>query len=167
MTRRSRVLLTLLAWVAVASPALAQAPEAQVARPNPDVADRAIGRIRSPYCPGLMLEVCPSPQAAVLRDSIGARAARGEPADSIVEAVLAQIGEEYRAYPKSRGQGLLAWIIPPFALLSGLLIVALVLRHLRDRNPEQLPELDEEEERRVQEALAQLEKAERDTFEVY
>ena len=137
-------------------------PEAQEAE-----ADRAIGHIKSPWCPGLMLEVCPSPQAEAFRDSIRSVAAQGVPSDSIVEMMLAQIGEEWRAYPKASGQGLLAWVVPPAMLLLGLIFVSVVLRRMRERNPEDLPELTEEQERQVEDVLGRLEQAEREASEVH
>ncbi len=39
--------------------------------------DAAIDRLRSPFCPGLMLEVCPSPQAKLLRDTLQVMAQSG------------------------------------------------------------------------------------------
>ncbi|MCA9737393.1 MAG: cytochrome c-type biogenesis protein CcmH [Gemmatimonadota bacterium] len=167
MSRSFALVLLALLGLAAAPALSAQAPQSVTPAQAEAAADRAIGRIKSPYCPGLMLEVCPSPQAAELRDTIAAWAGAGQPADSIVEAVLAQVGEEYRAYPKAAGQGILAWAVPPIALVTGLLIVALVLRHLRRSRPENLPELDEEQERRIEEALDRLEKAEREASEVY
>jgi len=82
-------------------------------------ADQAIGNLRSPFCPGLMLEVCPSPNAEALRDTIRMAAAQGQSANQIVEGVLARHGEEWRAVPKRSGAGLLAWLMLPFALVAG------------------------------------------------
>ncbi len=86
-------------------------------------ADEAIGRLRSPFCPGLMLEVCPSPPAEALRDSIRGMAAEGQDVKQIVEGVLARHGEEWRAVPKRSGAGLLAWLVLPFVLLGGSVVV--------------------------------------------
>lgn len=125
MPDRRRVLLGLLAalWLAVL-PLGAQTPT-----PASDAAAReAIARLRSPYCPGLMLEVCPSPQAALLRDSIHSLAAAGSDADALVEWMIARHGEEWRALPKRSGTGMWAWIAPPLVLLGG---GALLLERLR------------------------------------
>lgn len=94
-------------------------------------ARRAISEIRSPYCPGLMLEVCPSPDAAVLRDSIDTLARSGLAADSIVELVIARYGEEWRAVPRREGAGWWAWLMPAGVLLLGSLMVAFVLSRRR------------------------------------
>ena len=55
----------------------------------------------------------------------------GLSADSLLEMVIFAHGEEYRAFPKSSGAGLLAWVIPPAALLLGLGLVVVALRKLR------------------------------------
>lgn len=147
--------------VVLAGPALAQAHGEVL--PNAAVARDAISQLRSPYCPGLMLEVCPSPQAEVLRDSIRELAAAGEPADEIVEWMLARHGEEWRALPKRSGGGLWAWIIPPVVLLGGAAVVA---RRLRSRQPEpaaatyEPPALSGAERERLAAAMAHWEENE-------
>lgn len=136
---RSRVLLTcalalfsgcettVVAGGAEPSGAVQDAPPETV---HPE-ARRAISEIRSPYCPGLMLEVCPSPDAAVLRDSIDTLARSGLAADSIVELMLARYGEEWRAVPRREGAGWWAWLMPAGVLLLGSLTVAFVLSRRR------------------------------------
>lgn len=109
--------------------------------PNADVAREAIARLRSPYCPGFMLEVCPSPQAEALRDSIYMLAAQGESRDEIVEWMVGNHGEEWRGMPKRSGAGLLAWIVPPIALLAGIGAFLFWLKSSRNpAKPEPLPE---------------------------
>lgn len=125
-------------------------------------AGEAISRLRSPYCPGFMLEVCPSHEAEALRDSIQMFAEKGLDADSLVEWMIASHGEEYRAFPKRSGAGLLAWVVPPAALLMGLGLVLVALRRLKGPG---VPErgsggLTEEERDRLDAALAQLEEME-------
>ena len=123
-------------------------------------ADQAISRLRSPYCPGLMLEVCTSSGGGALRDTIRAWAETGVSADSLVERVIAEYGEEYRAFPKTTGKGLLAWLAPPIAFLLGLIVVGLVLRRLRASAPPQAKTVTAEDEARVRAALEELERAE-------
>ncbi len=101
-------------------------------QPHPE-GEAAIDRLRSPFCPGQMLEVCPSPQAKLLRDTIQLMAHQGASSDSLVAWMLANYGEEYRAVPLARGSGLWAWMMPPLALLGGVLAVAVALRHFRAR----------------------------------
>ncbi len=135
-------------------------------QPHPE-GETAISRLRSPYCPGLMLEVCPTPQAKALRDTLQAMAHEGTQADSLVAWMLAQYGEEYRAVPETRGSGLLAWLVPPFALLGGLLAVLLALRHFKrgeTESPSPASSLSEEDESILAEALRELKAAEEVPF---
>jgi cytochrome c-type biogenesis protein CcmH/NrfF len=106
-------------------------------RPNGEQADRAIDLLRSPYCPGVMLRVCTSPQAAVLRDSIYVLAAAGMNSDELVEWMTARYGPEYRALPPRSGSGLWAWVIPPAAIL---LAMGVILAWLRKQRTEGAPD---------------------------
>jgi cytochrome c-type biogenesis protein CcmH/NrfF len=153
---RARLLLVALA--AAAGLGAAAPVWAQTRTPATEaVAMEAIAQIRSPYCPGLMLEVCPSQQAEFLRDSIRTMAAEGRPAQEIVETVLAAHGEQYRALPKRSGAGMWAWVMPPLVLLAGLALVAWRIARLRRiragvAEPEAAP-LSDEERGRLEAAL--------------
>ena len=122
-------------------------------------AEEAIARLKSPYCPGFMLEVCTSAQGAALRDSIRVMAEQGADADSIVAWVLANHGEQWLAMPEARGKGLVAWVVPGLAILLGIGVVVVALRAMRRGRPE--PERDRkispEEEERLRQAMRELE----------
>ena len=122
-------------------------------------AQEAISKIRSPFCPGQTLEICPSWQAEALRDSIDQLAWDGLAADSLIELVVASLGEEYRGFPQRSGTGLLAWLIPPAALLLGLGLVVVALRRLRGpaAGVAEQGGLSEHERERLDAALAELE----------
>ncbi len=163
--RRRAVWLSLLLLLVLAVPALAQAPAPapRPMHPDSEVAREAIGELRSPYCPGLMLEVCPSGQAEMLRDSIRMLAQEGRSADWIVERMIANHGEEWRAIPKRSGAGLWAWILPPLALLLGVGVVAAKLHSLRSREDKVVPgtgEMSEADRDRLAAALREWEHAE-------
>jgi len=135
-------------------------------QPHPE-GDAAIGRLKSPFCPGMMLEVCPSPQAKLLRDSIQAMAWTGTSADSMVAWMLANHGEEYRAVPRVAGTGLWAWVMPPLALLGGVILVAMALQHFRARREAQgdTPvQISSEDESVLEEALQELKDSEEVAF---
>ena len=135
-------------------------------QPHPE-GESAINQIRSPFCPGLMLEVCPTTQAKLLRDSIQMMAHDGASADSIVQWMLANHGDEYRAVPQARGSGLWAWVMPPLALIAGLIAIILVLRHLRGRQevgPLEVEEISEEDESVLAAALSELKSSEEVPF---
>ena len=140
-------------------PGSAQAQEAAPTSLHPEAVE-AISRVKSPYCPGLMLEVCPTATADDLRDSINSMAENGLSADSLVELVIADIGEDYRALPKRSGTGLFAWVMPPVALVLGLGLVTAVLRRARGQEDTFIVEgapITDESEARLQAALAELE----------
>jgi cytochrome c-type biogenesis protein CcmH/NrfF len=155
---------SLLAFLLVAAPAVAQQPprsgESLTVHPE---ARTAIDGLKSPYCPGSMLEVCSSSGGAMLRDTIQAMAELGLAGDSIIEIILAEYGEQWRAEPKVSGTGMWAWLLPPFGIVGGLTAVGVILArrkreeeigvHLADPTPEDkarirdaLKVLDEEEE---------------------
>jgi len=129
--------------------------------------DAAIDRLKSPFCPGMMLEVCPSPQAKLLRDSLQVMAHGGATSDSLVSWMLGAYGEEYRAVPQARGSGLWAWLMPPLALLTGLLMVVVALRHFKTRETREVAgahPLSEEDESVLAAALQELKAAEEVPF---
>lgn len=142
-------------------PPAAKEPQAAPREVHPE-ARAAISRILSPFCPPpYLLENCPSPGAAALRDSINDMAHAGMTADSIIERVLAAHGEEYRGMPKRSGSGLLAWTIPPAVLVAGLVLVVLVLRRLKEQAPAAArADLTDEDRERLDAALAELEEME-------
>ena len=153
-----------------ASPASAQAqherPPAERGPHQPhSEALEAIDRVKSPFCPGFMLEVCPSPYAAALRDTLDTMARRGISADSLVEWTLARYGDTLRALPRARGRSLIAWIVPPLAVTLGIAAVVLVLRKIRSPREELLGEdVSDEERERLNEALRELEAEEETSF---
>ncbi|CAN5716118.1 hypothetical protein BH23GEM11_BH23GEM11_10250 [soil metagenome] len=96
-------------------------------RPHPE-AEKAVSRLLSPFCPGLMLTQCPAQASQILRDSMHAMALEGWNAEALEAWMLGNHGEEYRAVPQRSGTGLLAWLFPPLALLAGLGVVGWALR---------------------------------------
>lgn len=125
-------------------------------------ASEAISKLRSPFCPGFMLEVCTTGDAEELRDSLQAGALAGLSADSLVEWMIASYGEEYRALPETSGSGLLAWLVPPLALLLGLTLVVVALRRLVGPVPAgvETDAITDDERDRLDTALAELEEME-------
>ncbi|HEX6910407.1 MAG TPA: cytochrome c-type biogenesis protein CcmH [Longimicrobium sp.] len=164
---RLRGLIRLLPIVVVAALMLATSAAAQVSpEAAQKTADAAIGRLRSPFCPGLMLEVCPSPNAEALRDTIRGMAAQGQSAEQIVEGVLARHGEEWRAVPKRSGVGLLAWLVLPAALVLGGLFVWTRIRAMRGQGQVYAVAagqgVTDDERSRLDAALRDLDRAEDD-----
>lgn len=159
------VVLAALAPVGLAGQTTARtAIEAYVPQP---AAKEAISVLKSPYCPGLMLEVCSSYTGALLRDSLQTMAEEGWSADSLVAWVLANHGDSLLALPRASGRGLVAWVVPPAAILFGLAIVALFLRAVMARSVAVeggSVSLSEEEEAALQDALRELDAGEEPIF---
>ena len=157
-------LFLLLPMVSAGAPQVTTLDEPVQAHPE---GNAAIDRLRSPFCPGMMLETCPSPQAKILRDSLQAMAWEGASADSMVSWMLAGHGEEYRAVPRVAGSGLWAWLMPPLALLGGLIVVALALQHFRTRkedSPAIPDQISSEDESVLNAALEELRESEEVAF---
>lgn len=130
-----------------------------------DVAREAINGLWSPYCPGLMLEVCSSQGGAAMRDSISIQADAGMSADAIVDYWVAEHGEKYRAEPEFSGAGRFAWLTPYLALLAGVLLAAGILAGRRQRaTPVPTAEVTAEDESRLTAALAELDRTEAPDF---
>jgi cytochrome c-type biogenesis protein CcmH/NrfF len=166
-----RRLLTVFVGLLLVLPALPSGAQEKFrldepVQPHPE-GIRAINQLRSPYCPGMMLEVCPSPQAKLLRDTLELLAWSGEPSDTIVAWMLERYGEEYRAVPLTRGSGLWAWLLPPLALLAGIVVLIGVLRRFRapeDDGLDEVQDLTEEDESLLAEALEDLKASEEVPF---
>ena len=138
--------------------------EAYVPQP---AAEKAISVLKSPYCPGLMLEVCSSYGGALLRDSLQTMAEEGWTKDELVEWVLANHGDSLLALPRASGRGLVAWVVPPVAILFGLAMVVLFLRAVMARSVAVeggSEKLSEEEGAALQDALRELDAAEEPIF---
>lgn len=136
--------------------------------PRHPEAQRAIDELKSPYCPGLMLEVCPSGGGVALRDSLQTLAEQGRTSDELVEWVLGNHGEHWRALPKRSGMSLvMAWMVPPFGVLLGLGLVVVALRRMRSNAPRLATRegpISDDEEARLREAMRELDAEEEATF---
>lgn len=134
-------------------------------RAHPEAVE-AVNKLKSPYCP-TMLEVCPSPAGAALRDSIADLAEQGWEADRIVEWVVGRHGEEYRAVPPRTAGGFVAWWMPAFGAVMLFLGTLWVLQRIR-RDPEEKPapvsEVSDADEARLREAMRELDAEEEATF---
>jgi cytochrome c-type biogenesis protein CcmH len=71
---------------------------------------------------------------AMLKE-LDARIARNEPDDLLIQSFVQQYGEKVLAQPPAKNFGLLAWIMPFFALLLGFLAVRVFLLRWRQQRP--------------------------------
>ena len=80
-------------------------------------------------CTDLTVRVCTCGTADAIRRDIADRLARGETADQVVTAFVAQYGAQIRSAPTKEGFDLVAWITPFAAIiLAGAALVAVVRR---------------------------------------
>lgn len=160
--RRTWITRSLAVAVLVAAQGALAAQDTVAPRFPPRVeteAARIFNSTMSPFCPGLLLSNCPSPQAGVLRDTIRARLAAGVPSDAIRDALLATYGDQVRASPPARGFGLVAWVMPGLALAVAGLAVGLWLRRTTRRAAPPAaapPALAPDAEARLEHELSQL-----------
>ena len=120
-------------------------------------AQRIFSELMSPYCPGLMLADCPSPDAFDLRAEIRARLTAGETPTEVKADLYARFGESIRATPEPREWGLLLWTAPLVVLAASFGGLAWYLAHRRPvREPEGPPAADRELEERLADELESL-----------
>jgi cytochrome c-type biogenesis protein CcmH/NrfF len=128
------------------------------------VARSAEEQLRSPVTPSHTLDMCPSPEAGALRDTVLTLAMAGMTDDAIIERVIAGRGEQLRIVPEHRGVGLWAWVLPPAVLVIGAAFVAFRLIALRrGRAGEPAPAagaMSDGERAQVEAALRQFERGE-------
>lgn len=167
MHTKGTLLPSLLLLLLAATPGSGQRPPStgEPLEIHPE-AKAAIDGLWSPYCPGFMLEVCTSSGGAMLRDSIQRMAERGMSSEAMIEVIVADYGEEWRAEPLRSGAGLWAWLIPPGILVVGLGLVGIVLAR-RQREPlarGPAREVAPEEDERIRSALKELDAEEEPVF---
>jgi cytochrome c-type biogenesis protein CcmH len=132
-------------------------PSAGVAAPPPRAADLE-AEIVCPVCE-TTLDQSNAPIAERMKAFIRVRIAAGDSEEQIKDALVAQFGTGVLAEPPGGGFGLLAWLLPLAALISGAVVVALLIRSWsRRRGPPPPPDdrLDPELERLVDEELARF-----------
>ncbi len=132
---RAALILGLLSGASTAWGQQARPPVADTIVPAQDLtrANRLLGTLMSPFCPGLTLANCPSPYAETLRVSIRTRLDAGEAPDSIVASLVAAFGEGIRGAPPARGIGLALWVLPVAGVAVGGIALLWWLRCIRAR----------------------------------
>ncbi len=129
--------LALVMLLFAAAPALAQAPPAVDREAAQAEAQVLFREVMSPFCPGLTLADCPSPNAFEMRKDIQARLERGESRESIVDALVAQYGTELLSDPSDTPIGRVVWGVPfLLAVLAAGVLAILVRRMTRGQQAE-------------------------------
>jgi cytochrome c-type biogenesis protein CcmH len=89
--------------------------------------------VLSPYCPGRLLQDCPSGAATELKEKIRERLLAGESREQIVESLYSEFGEELRSTPPMKNFGLLAWLGPLIFFALGLIVLFVFVRKPNNR----------------------------------
>lgn len=152
--RKGTLLLTLTFYL-FATSALAQklTPE-QEAR-----VQRIDSQVFSPFCPGRLLEDCPSSLAKDLRDKIRGQVLAGESDAEIIASLTERFGENLLAAPRAEGAvGWLAWLAPGGFLLVGIIALVSWVRASRSKLDEPVAsgkaeQADPEVERTIREQM--------------
>lgn len=114
-----------LAWLATAGAVAIMAFGLFAAPPQP--ADRAEGiasRLRCPVCQTVSVAESPSEQARDMREIIAQQVAEGRSDEEIFAYFVASYGEWVIIEPPARGDTLALWLLPPAAVLVGVILAA-------------------------------------------
>jgi cytochrome c-type biogenesis protein CcmH len=122
--------------------------------PDPDAVPKlkqVQERVMSPFCPGLLLEQCPSIQAVELRDRIQEKIDAGWNNRQIDRWLVGSYGEAVLAKPR----GSSSWLPPALAVIAGGMVVAAALaRRAPDLSPPEESRMTGDEKTRLESDLA-------------
>lgn len=93
--------------------------------------------VMSPFCPGLTLADCPSPNAFTLRGEIKTRLERGESREAIVDQLVAQYGAKILSDPSGTPIGSVAWGVPIALSVLAALGLAFFVRRATRTGPDE------------------------------
>jgi cytochrome c-type biogenesis protein CcmH/NrfF len=122
-------MLVLTLFLAQMVTAPSQSRESELLGRRESAAWQLIATLRSPFCPGLTLESCPSWQAESLRADIRRRMADGESANHVRQALVLAFGQPILGEPTWDGFDLTGWLMPSALVgLSAAVLVAALCR---------------------------------------
>ena len=140
---------------------IANAPLAHADDPSEAVAHEVFNTVMSPFCPGRLLNDCPSSSATELKDKIRTELRSGKSKEQVLEEVYSTFGSELRAAPENKGFGTVAWWTPVLFLVVGGITIAAWLKRTQSSGaaeaPESEREVSPEMRRRIEEELNRFE----------
>lgn len=112
-----------LIWLAAVAAVLVVAVGLATAPPAPaDRVDAIAFRIRCPVCQSVSVAESPSDQAKDIRQIIAEQVAEGRSDEEIVAFFVDRYGEWVVLAPPPRGGTLALWLLPPAAILIGVIL---------------------------------------------
>ena len=102
---------------------------------GPDITDDQVNAIAKqmycPVCENTPLDVCPTQACIEWRELIREMLAEGKTETEIRQYFVSRFGDRVLAAPPARGLNWLVYVIPPVAILAGVLILFSALRAWR------------------------------------
>lgn len=134
-------------------PALPEGPG--VATPVPEtIVHEVASQLRCVVCQNLSVADSPSEMANQMRDIVRQRLAAGETPEQVIQYFVDRYGEWILLSPAPHGLNLLVWVAPAIAVLTGLAVVAwLIRRWTRPAHPVQAQPVDAALRERVRQEL--------------
>lgn len=111
----------LAAGLFVAMPVFAEGPTA-------DDINSIAENLSCPTCTGISVADCPTETCAQWRAEIGVRLSKGQTEQEIMSYFAARYGDHVLQVPPKRGFFLWIWLLPIFAILAGLVVLAFLMR---------------------------------------
>lgn len=112
------------------------AVSAQESTPSADDINRIAGELYCPVCENVPLDECPTEACEQWRDLIRQQLAEGRTEQEIKDFFVEQYGDRVLGEPPRRGLNWLLYILPPFVIVVGLILLLLKLRRPTENNPE-------------------------------
>ena len=125
---------------------------AQELTPSDDAVNAIAKQLYCPVCENVPLDVCGTQACEQWRELIRLRLAEGWSEEQIKQYFVVQYGDRVLATPPASGLNWLVYIVPPLALLTGLVIIFQALRSWKRAGTpqEQIKPLDLEKDEYVQ-----------------
>ena len=121
----------LLIPVALAACARDAGPSAAQGQDVEAVAQGIDKSLMCPICPSETIDQSQTEIAEQMRRSVREQLAEGRSRDEVLQFFVERYGDDVLAAPPKSGFNLLAWLVPPLALLLGGGALALTLRAMR------------------------------------
>ncbi len=128
------LIITFLAGSLISAEA-ALAQEQPPTGPTDDQVNTIAKQLYCPVCENIPLDVCPTQACAQWRDLIREKLGEGWTENEIKDYFVAQYGDRVLASPPAKGLNWLVYIIPPLAIIGGVLVLYRVLRAWRQEPP--------------------------------
>jgi cytochrome c-type biogenesis protein CcmH len=127
----------LLVLTALLPVPLALAQSGEQAEPSDDEVNAIAKQLYCPVCENIPLDVCPTQACAQWRALIREKLSDGWSEQQIKNFFVEQYGDRVLATPPARGINWMVYLVPPVAILLGVIILAAALRTMRQAPPRQ------------------------------